>query len=216
MIKAILFDMDGVLIDAKEWHYDALNRALRTMGFFISREAHLLTFDGLPTRKKLDILSKTRGLPVELHDFLNKLKQKYTMAISHNLCKPVFQHQLALRRLKSVGFRTAVCSNSIRDTVTTLMTLSELHPHLDLLIGNDDVAKPKPDPEMYATAMNKLDCLPSECLILEDNEHGIRAARASGGHLLEVVSPAAVTFTAIKRRILEIDGDGSLFNKGAL
>ena len=53
MIKAIIFDMDGVLIDAKEWHYEALNNALQLFGYKISREDHLATFDGLPTREKL-------------------------------------------------------------------------------------------------------------------------------------------------------------------
>src|SRR2546422_8444783 len=55
MIKAVLFDMDGVLIDAKEWHYESLNRALDLFGMAIDRDAHLATFDGLPTRRKLEI-----------------------------------------------------------------------------------------------------------------------------------------------------------------
>ena len=69
MIKAVIFDMDGVLIDAREWHYEALNRALRLFGMEISRTDHLTTFDGLPTRRKLEMLSSTNGLPVELHGF---------------------------------------------------------------------------------------------------------------------------------------------------
>ena len=74
MIKAVLFDMDGVLIDAKDWHYEALNRALEHFGFAISRESHLSTFDGLPTRAKLQMLTKARGLPERLHEFINSLK----------------------------------------------------------------------------------------------------------------------------------------------
>jgi beta-phosphoglucomutase len=53
MIKAVVFDMDGVLIEAKDWHYEALNRALKLFGYEISRYEHLTTFDGLPTRRKL-------------------------------------------------------------------------------------------------------------------------------------------------------------------
>ena len=75
MIKAILFDMDGVLVDAREWHYEALNRALEIFGMKISLDNHLSTFDGLPTRRKLQILGKSRGLPAGLHDFVNELKQ---------------------------------------------------------------------------------------------------------------------------------------------
>ena len=75
MIKAILFDMDGVLIDARSWHYEALNLALGHFGYKISLESHLLTFDGLPTKDKLEILSKTIDLPRGLHEIVSSLKQ---------------------------------------------------------------------------------------------------------------------------------------------
>ena len=70
--------MDGVLIDAKEWHYEALNKALALFGYQISRYEHLVTYDGLPTRKKLEMLSMEQGLPVQLHSFINEMKQLYT------------------------------------------------------------------------------------------------------------------------------------------
>ena len=95
MIRAVLFDMDGVLIDAKDWHYEALNRALELFGTTIDRDSHLATFDGLPTRDKLKILSKTRGLPLGLHDFLNRLKQNQTVQITYERCRPVFHHRQA-------------------------------------------------------------------------------------------------------------------------
>ena len=205
MIKAILFDMDGVLIDAKDWHYDALNRALEHFGYTISRESHLSTFDGLPTRQKLEILARSKGLPVGLHDFLNALKQSYTLEISHQRCKPVFNHQYALSRLKSDGYQLAVCSNSVRQSIEAMMQLSALEPYLDLVISNQDVVSGKPDPEMYLKAMQSLQRKPEECLILEDNEHGIEAANASGGHLLKIGVPADVTYHAIKTRIQEIE-----------
>ena len=80
-IKAILFDMDGVLIEAKDWHYEALNNALQLFGMEISRYDHLITYDGLPTKKKLEMLTMERGLPVGLHHFINDMKQQYTMVI---------------------------------------------------------------------------------------------------------------------------------------
>lgn len=204
MIKAVLFDMDGVLIDAKDWHYEALNRALKHFGFAISRESHLSTFDGLPTRAKLQMLTKARGLPELLHEFINSLKQAYTLEITQKKCKPSFNHQFALSRLKAEGYKIAVCSNSVRQSVETMMELSALNPYLDLLISNEDVSKGKPDPEMYAKAMSTLDVKPEECLILEDNDHGIQAAIASGGHLLKIGVPDDVTYQAIKARIAEI------------
>ena len=205
MIKAILFDMDGVLIDAKDWHYDALNRALEHFGYTISLESHLSTFDGLPTRKKLKMLTKARGLPASLQEFINALKQSYTLEISHQRCKPVFHHQYALSKLKGESYRLAVCSNSVRQSVEAMMRLSALDRFLDLLVSNEDVGNAKPDPEMYITAMDKLGVAPSECLILEDNDHGIEAAMASGAHLLRIGTPDDVTYRAITTRIREIE-----------
>ena len=149
-IKAIFFDMDGVLIDAKDWHYKALNRALNLFGFTISQESHLTTFDGLPTRVKLKILSEAKGLPLGLHEFLNDLKQAYTIQISHQECKPKFNHQYALSKLKSEGYKLALCSNSIRNTVDLLMKLSALDDYLDLVISNEDVEFSKPNPSMLS------------------------------------------------------------------
>ena len=205
MIKAILFDMDGVLIDAKDWHYEALNRALKHFGYTISRESHLSTFDGLPTRQKLDMLSKSRALPEGLHSFLNALKQAYTLEISHQRCKPAFNHKYALSRLKNDGYKIAVCSNSVRQSIDAMMRLSSLAPYLDLVVSNQDVEKGKPHPEMYLAAMLNLNVEPHECLILEDNEHGIQAALASGGNLLRIGVPNDVTYQAIKTRISEIE-----------
>ena len=204
MIRAVLFDMDGVLIDAKDWHYEALNRALAHFGFRISRESHLSTFDGLPTRKKLEMLTKARGLPEQLHEFINTLKQDYTLEISQTRCKPSFNHQYALSKLKAEGYKIAVCSNSVRQSVETMMEFSALEPYIDLLISNEDVSKGKPDPEMYIKAMSTLKVKPEECLILEDNDHGIQAAIASGGNLLKIGVPDDVTYQAIKTRIAEI------------
>lgn len=201
MIKAILFDMDGVLIDAKDWHYDALNDVLSLFGMAIAYDAHLATFDGLPTRKKLEILTKSRNLPRGLHEFVNKLKQNRTVEITTVKCRPVFQHRFALSRLKQDNLMLAVCSNSVRQTVELMMRLSNLAPFMDLMVSNEDVKKAKPDPEMYRYAIAKLGIEPHEALILEDNEHGIAAARASGAHLMVIGTVEDVRYDKIRAAI---------------
>jgi HAD superfamily hydrolase (TIGR01509 family) len=204
-IKAIIFDMDGVLIDAKEWHYEALNAALKLFGCEISRYDHLVTFDGLPTKKKLEMLSLEGGFPRKLHEFVNDLKQQYTMEIVFTKCKPVFQHQYALAKLKAEGFRLAVGSNSVRKTIDVMMEKAGLAKYIEFSLSNEDVVKSKPDPEMYTTAIQKMNLLPEECLIMEDNEKGVQAALRSGAHLLKVEDPGDVLYTRIKERIKEIE-----------
>lgn len=206
-IKGIIFDMDGVLIDAKDWHYEALNQALELFGYKITRYDHLVTFDGLPTKKKLEMLSIEKGLPVGLHCFINKMKQKYTMEHVYMKCKPLFNHQYALARLKNEGYKLALASNSVRITVDMMMEKADLAQYLDFSLSNQDVEKPKPDPEIYNTAIKRLGLKPEECLILEDNINGIQAALASGAHLLKIGTVYDVTYQNIISRIKEVESE---------
>jgi len=210
-VSAVIFDMDGVLIDARDWHYEALNRALGLVGFKISRYDHLSTYDGLPTRRKLEMLSVERGLPRGLHAFLGELKQRYTMELVHANCKPTFQHEFALSNLQARGYSLAVASNSIRPTVEVMMDRAHLSPYLSATISNEDVSRPKPDPEMYLVACERLGVEPSETLVVEDNEHGIQAALASGASVMVVRDPSEVTIDRIEE---EIDRVGEVRREG--
>lgn len=206
-IKAILFDMDGVLIDAKDWHYEALNKALGLFGMEISRYDHLTTFDGLPTKVKLQMLSKRYYLPDELHSFINDIKQSYTAEQVYQKCHPMFHHEYALSKLHRQGYKIAVCSNSIRKTIELMMDRAELTPYLDLIVSNEDVTKAKPDPEMYVTAINKFGLKPEECIVVEDNPNGIRAGKASGASVLEVATVYDVNYENIMKKIGECEND---------
>jgi beta-phosphoglucomutase len=200
-IRAVIFDMDGVLIDAKEWHYEALNRALKMFGFHINRYEHLVTFDGLPTREKLAMLTKDRGLPIGLHDVINGLKQNYTMEIVHRECKPMFLHEYALSRLKAQGYKLALASNSVRNSVEVMMAKSGLARFLDVMVSNEDVNRAKPDPEIYLKVTQLLNVEPAECLVVEDNENGIKSARAAGCHVMVVRDVMEVSDENIARKL---------------
>ena len=204
-IKAVIFDMDGVLIDAKEWHYEALNRALAMFGMEISRYDHLVTYDGLPTKKKLEMLSLERGLPDALHDFINEIKQKYTLEIAYARCNPIFHHEYCLIKLQEAGYRLAVCSNSVRSTMDLMLQKANLAAHLEFYLSNQDVSYPKPNPEIYDTAIKRFKLDPSECLIIEDNINGIKAAQQSGAHLLVVQDISEVNLDNILQSIRQIE-----------
>ena len=205
MIKAVIFDMDGVLIDAREWHFLALNRALGLFGYTIPLEEHLKTYDGLPTSKKLEILQIQHGLPTAIHSLVNKLKQSYTVDMVTLNCRPTFNHEYALSRLKSEGIKIAVASNSIHETVRLMMEKANLTSYLEFFLSNEDVKTPKPSPEIYTLAIEKLGINANEALVGEDNEHGIQAARDAGAHVLVVDSPKEVTYWKIKTAIQEFE-----------
>lgn len=198
MIKAIIFDMDGVLIDAKEWHYTALNKALELFGLSISREEHIVTFDGLPTKRKLEMLTVEKSLPSQLHPFINELKQEYTLQLVHLHCRSYHFHRYALSRLKREGMKLVVASNSVRYTVELMMKKSCLLEYLDFFLSNQDVIKGKPDPEIYNCAISRLSLDPRECLIIEDNLYGVQAARDSGAHVMVVQNIRDVNYWRIK------------------
>lgn len=207
IITTILFDMDGVLIDAKEWHYKALNKALELFGLKISRYEHLQVFDGLPTKEKLKMIGERYYLPETLYPFINEIKQSYTIDFINRYCHPVFAQEYALSKLKAEGYNIAVCSNSIRKTVEIMMEKSGLIPYIDLIISNEDVSRSKPDPEIYHKAMNMFHVTANECVICEDNVNGIKAAILSGGNLLKISDVSDTNYFNIKKYIHEVESN---------
>jgi beta-phosphoglucomutase len=209
-IKAIIFDMDGVLIEAKDWHYDALNRALNLFGHAISRHDHLVTFDGLPTATKLEMLTLEKGLPRKLHEFINELKQKYTLELVHQHCKPRFHHEYALSKLKDHGYRIACGSNSVRDSIEIMLEKSDLMKYMEMVVSAQEVLEPKPSPEMYHKIISDFELTPDECVIIEDNVNGVIAAKASGAHVLVVKEVVDVNIDNILQAIEKANIKGSI------
>jgi len=208
LIEAILFDMDGVLIDARKLHYEALNAALSPFGVELSHDAHLADFDGLSTRQKLTLMSDTRGLPVGLHDLINDLKQQMTLAKIPSHCRPVFRHRYMLSRLRQDGYRLALCSNSMRRTVDAMMRSAGLDSYFELTLSNEDIHFPKPHPEIYLAAAQRLGVLPERCLAVEDNAKGIQSARAAAMHVLEVADPGDTSYERVATVLGAIEKGG--------
>jgi HAD superfamily hydrolase (TIGR01509 family) len=199
MTKAVLFDMDGVLIDATEWHYDALNEALEIFGYSIGREEHFARFNGMTTKKKLEILSNERGLPFGLHGVISDIKQDRTLRIAAKKCFPKAAHLILLSRLKNNGVKIGVVTNSIRMTTEFMLKYAGISDFLDVLITNEDVSQPKPSPEGYLLGMKSLDSTPGQTVVVEDGMHGIAAARAAGAQVVEVADPSEVSLKIFDR-----------------
>ena len=180
MIKAILFDLDGVLVNMPDGHYEALNRALALFGAKIEKDEHFNFFNGLPTKKKLEELERQGRIPPNLREFINNLKQKHTKEVIQEYCRPDYSKLILLKHLKDRGYKLACCSNSLKETLHLMLKSANLYDHFDLIIGNDEISNPKPHPEIYLTAFDHLGIKPTEAIIVEDSPHGINSARASG------------------------------------
>lgn len=206
--KGILFDMDGVLVEAKEWHYQALNQALEAKGFkAISRHEHLSAYDGLPTKDKLIKHPGTRDLSPEEHAEINTLKQKFTCKVIEASCKPNSAIIELMEFLKSEGVNMACCSNSIRPSVEMMLGKSGILQYMDFVISNEDVENSKPAPDMYVEAIGRLGLKPTEVLICEDNIIGITAALHSGGYVLEIGTVDDTNIENISDAMAKIDSD---------
>ena len=201
-MKVIIFDLDGVLVDAKLIHYKALNLALGEIGedFIIPWNEHLSIYDGLKTRNKLNLLTERRGLPLNEHQHVWERKQYITRTLMAEL---KYEPRLVdiCKKLTEDGFVLACCSNSIRRSVLMMLSKIGVIEYMDLVLSNEDVINSKPHPEMYWKAMSMLKCVPKEALIIEDSPPGLLAAALSGAHVLRVVNPEGVTYEKIIEKI---------------
>lgn len=201
-IKFVIFDLDGVLVEAKEIHYEALNEALGEK-YMITWDEHLSRYDGLKTSQKLEMLTKDKGLPVELYDEVWMNKQKLTIEKLRSLSQ---SEQLieCMTSLTNDGYKIAVCSNSIRKTVLIVLSKLGIIEYVDLIISNEDVKNSKPHPEMYWKAISVMSFLPEQTLIVEDSPYGLLAASRSKSHILRVKSPTEISYFNIIKKINEI------------
>jgi HAD superfamily hydrolase (TIGR01509 family) len=203
MIKLIIFDLDGVLVDTKNIHYESLNKALGSE-FEINWEEHLSIYDGLKTNQKLDILTSKKGLPIENHKKIWTDKQHYTLRALKNLKASEIINK-CFEKLTIDGYKIVCCSNSIRKTVLTVLSKLGIIEYFDLIISNEDVKNSKPHPEMYWNAISSMSVLPEETLIIEDSPNGLMAAYRSKSHVFRVTSPNDITYENINNKIYELN-----------
>jgi HAD superfamily hydrolase (TIGR01509 family) len=204
MTKLIIFDLDGVLVEAKQIHYDTLNQSLKEIDekYVITEAEHLSIYDGLKTTQKLQLLTKNKGLHPELYDDIWYRKQHLTIEAISQL-QPDLQKIELFKELRDRGYKLACASNSIRRSVLVMLAKIGIIEYMDLIISNEDVKNSKPHPEMYWKAMSMMGVLPEETLIVEDSPHGLLAASRSRANVLRVDSPKDLVISKIIRKLEE-------------
>ena len=190
MIKLIVFDLDGVLVNTREIHYEALNRALLLIGkeYVLNKEEHLSTYDGLPTKNKLELLSTNKNLPIDKYNFVWTNKQKFTIEVINETISEDKKVQSIIKELKNRNHKIYVASNCIKETVKIILLRLGLIEYIDNYYSNEDVKNPKPKSEIYLKCMIDAGVDPEESLIIEDSIVGRTAALKAGGNLHPVLN----------------------------
>ena len=200
MNKAVLFDLDGVLVDACDWHYESLNRALKDLANFeISEEEHLETYNGLPTNRKLRILVEKGIINERDVKLISDLKQHYTVEVIRDFCNPDLTKIELLSGLKKDGYKLACVTNSIRETANLMLEKTGIIDLFDVILSNEDCEHNKPHPEPYIKALVLLNSLPELSTIVEDSPKGLEAARLTGASVIQVKNAKEVNLSLLAR-----------------
>lgn len=199
MSKLIIFDLDGVLVDACEWHRVALNQALKEIcDYEISLEDHYTTFNGIPTKVKLSKLSEMGHINPSQHELVYNRKQKLSIEIIEKNATLDETKINMIKELKNRGFIVACYTNSIRKTAYLMLSKIGVIDLLDYILTNQDVNKSKPDPEGYEFIVDFFKFKKEDVIIVEDSPKGKQAAYASGCNVIEVDNPSDVNIDLFK------------------
>ena len=198
-LKLVIFDLDGVLVDACEWHRVALNEALKSVcDYEISLEDHEKIFNGIPTRVKLEKLTEMGEIPRNRHEEIYQAKQEKTKSIIKERSRKRQEKIDLITSLKDRGLKVCCFTNSIRETAEIMLSTCGILTLFDTVITNQDVNHPKPDPEGYLKILSLYRISSEDTIIVEDSPKGIEAAILSGCRVIGVRSADDVDMNLFK------------------
>ena len=202
LIKLIVFDLDGVLVDTKKTHYKAFNLALKKncVGYQISFSEHIKKFEGLPTKEKINILIKENKIDKKYSKRIYLDKQSLTAKL---LKKEVKYNRKTFELFKKLKkkFNIAIATNSINSTLNTCIKNLKIEKNIDFAIGTNQIKHTKPHPEIYLKCLIKFGCMPRETLIIEDSYVGRLAAKESSCNLMPIKEIKEVNYSNIMKSV---------------
>lgn len=192
MIKLIIFDVDGVLVDGEDAHYQALRKALNLYNYDLT-ELENLFLGAMSTNQKLNFLSERRGLPRHLHQSIWNIKHE--ILIKENFKLNSDAHHI-IKTLKAQGYSIAIASNARTEYINLVLEKLNIKDCVDYVTSADNKnAKPKPNPHLYLKVITHFGVSPKETLIIEDSFVGKEAAYLSGSHVYGVENYTSLKFS---------------------
>ena len=188
MIEAILWDLDGVLVDTACFHYQAWRQLLSELGLTLSEEEFRRTF-GL--RNDLIFRGLLGEVPEEEMDRLSERKETLFRQFAAGRVSPLPGAVELVRRARERGLRMALVTSTPRANIDLVLVGAGLSGAFDTIVTAEDVSRGKPDPEGFLLAARRLGVAPEGCLVIEDAPGGIEGARRAGMRSLAVTTTHA-------------------------
>ncbi|HEX4485083.1 MAG TPA: HAD family phosphatase [Terriglobales bacterium] len=183
--KAYLFDCDGTVADSMPLHYVAWSKALGEWNCPFEEDL-FYAWGGMPVTEIIAALNQKHGLNMPVAAVAKRKEEFYFRILPQLKAVPeVLEHIVASHG--KIPF--AVVSGSARDSVTASLTMLHLLDRFDTLVCAGEYEKSKPDPEAFLMAATKLGINPEDCLVFEDTDMGIQAAKAAGMAWVKVPQP---------------------------
>ena len=185
-MRAILWDLDGVLVNSMDFHYRAYSEVLSWRGVELSREVYLKELIGL---RNYVILRRLLGdLSDEDVTALAELKEEAFRRLIAGKVKALPGAERLVRRAKKATLRQAIVSSTPRANIEVMLQSLGLWELFDVIVGEEDAARGKPDPEGFLVAASRLSVAPAECVVIEDAPEGIAAGKAAGMRCIGVTT----------------------------
>lgn len=183
-MKAVIFDMDGVIVDTNPHHRIAWREYYQRYGKTLSDADFVEHVSGKHNNDILSHLFAGQDLTAEESKRLAHEKEALFRELYKKDITPVVGLIPFLQSLKKASIRTAVATSAPVENLDFVMDALSLRPYFDVLLNESLVTHPKPDPEIYQKAMTMLGVDPAESVIFEDSMTGIQAAKASGASVV--------------------------------
>jgi HAD superfamily hydrolase (TIGR01509 family) len=177
MIKAVIFDMDGVIIDSEPKHIKFEQELFHSLGAAVNRKEHL-RFIGTTSQYMWDCIKRKYKLEQTVDELVRLDRDKYfEFLINDDSLAPISGVNELIAKLKKDNLKLAIASSSPIEVIKYVISKLGLAEYFDLVVTGDYVTRSKPYPDIFLYAAEKLSIEPINCLVIEDSENGVNAAK---------------------------------------
>lgn len=189
-IKAVIFDMDGLMIDSEPLHFKAWEKVLEIYGIHVRKDEFNQRYVGIPDKEGTEDMVTRYNMSISAKELSQTKRKLYTRLLQTQLIPQPGLIDLLINLHKS-GYKTAISSGSSLEEIRMVIKGLDISHLIDTYVSAEEVSRGKPAPDSYLEAAKRLEVKPEECLVLEDANPGVKAGKAAG--MLVFVIPSNET-----------------------